>query len=207
MSRPTAPRFSLRPAAWGLKALFRSASTRPIGEEWRKFCHPSRANAAPPASQPAQHLSGSFQLNEAHVRRVLRFGYLAPDIVEAIAEGRQPGCAASNSSRVDHIGCTFRDAEFLPAKLAWQPVAERPLLALRDEADPLHRISFTSASKSASSSATRLPAKCGPDSGPRRWHHAGRPGSPRNLRELRGPGRQWGARAYVYISSPNERGG
>ena len=31
MSRPTAPRFSLRPAAWGLKALFRSASTRPIG--------------------------------------------------------------------------------------------------------------------------------------------------------------------------------
>jgi hypothetical protein len=92
MSRPTAPRFSLRPAAWGLKALFRSASTRPIGEEWRKFCHPSRANAAPPASQPAQHLSGSFQLNEAHVRRVLRFGYLAPDIVEAIAEGRQPRC-------------------------------------------------------------------------------------------------------------------
>ena len=31
-----------------------------------------------------------FQLNEAHVRRILRFGYLAPDIVEAIVEGRQP---------------------------------------------------------------------------------------------------------------------
>jgi hypothetical protein len=31
-----------------------------------------------------------FKLNDAHVRRVLRFGYLAPDIVEAIAEGRQP---------------------------------------------------------------------------------------------------------------------
>ena len=61
-------------------------------KEWREFCHPSRANEAPPASQPAQHLSGSFQLNEAHVRRVLRFGYLAPDIVEAIAEGRQPRC-------------------------------------------------------------------------------------------------------------------
>ena len=30
--------------------------------------------------------------NEAHVRRVLRFGYLAPDIVGAIAEGRQPRC-------------------------------------------------------------------------------------------------------------------
>ena len=27
---------------------------------------------------------------DAHVRRILRFGYLAPDIVEAIAEGRQP---------------------------------------------------------------------------------------------------------------------
>ena len=31
-----------------------------------------------------------FKLNEAHVRRLLRFGYLAPDIVEAIIEGRQP---------------------------------------------------------------------------------------------------------------------
>ena len=31
-----------------------------------------------------------LELSEAHVRRVLRFGYLAPDIVEAIVEGRQP---------------------------------------------------------------------------------------------------------------------
>ena len=31
-----------------------------------------------------------FKLNDAHVRRLLRFGYLAPDIVEAIVEGRQP---------------------------------------------------------------------------------------------------------------------
>ena len=31
-----------------------------------------------------------FKLNDAHVRRVLRFGYLAPDIIEAIVEGRQP---------------------------------------------------------------------------------------------------------------------
>ena len=31
-----------------------------------------------------------FELNDAHVRRVLRLGYLAPDIVEAIVEGRQP---------------------------------------------------------------------------------------------------------------------
>src|SRR5579864_9286986 len=61
-------------------------------KEWRQFCHPSRANEAPPASQPAQHLSRSFQLDEAHVRRVLRFGNLAPDIVDAIAEGRQPRC-------------------------------------------------------------------------------------------------------------------
>ena len=31
-----------------------------------------------------------YKLNDAHVRRLLRFGYLAPDIVEAIVEGRQP---------------------------------------------------------------------------------------------------------------------
>ncbi len=31
-----------------------------------------------------------LELSDAHVRRVLRFGYLAPDIVEAIVEGRQP---------------------------------------------------------------------------------------------------------------------
>lgn len=29
-------------------------------------------------------------LSEPHVRRLLRFIYLAPDIVEAIVEGRQP---------------------------------------------------------------------------------------------------------------------
>jgi hypothetical protein len=31
-----------------------------------------------------------FGLSDAHVRRILRFAYLAPDIVEAIVEGRQP---------------------------------------------------------------------------------------------------------------------
>lgn len=31
-----------------------------------------------------------FDLSDAHVRRMLRLGYLAPDIVEAIVEGRQP---------------------------------------------------------------------------------------------------------------------
>ena len=31
-----------------------------------------------------------FRLSDAHVRRILRFGYLAPDILEAIIEGRQP---------------------------------------------------------------------------------------------------------------------
>jgi hypothetical protein len=29
-------------------------------------------------------------LSDPHVRRLLRFTYLAPDIVEAIVEGRQP---------------------------------------------------------------------------------------------------------------------
>jgi hypothetical protein len=31
-----------------------------------------------------------FRLSDAHVRRLLRFAYLAPDIVESIVEGRQP---------------------------------------------------------------------------------------------------------------------
>jgi hypothetical protein len=31
-----------------------------------------------------------FGLSDAHVRRLLRFAYLAPDIMEAIIEGRQP---------------------------------------------------------------------------------------------------------------------
>ncbi len=31
-----------------------------------------------------------YELSNAHVRRLLRFAYLAPDIVEAIVEGRQP---------------------------------------------------------------------------------------------------------------------
>jgi len=35
-------------------------------------------------------LARRFKLNDAHVRRLLRFSYLAPDIVEAIVEGRQP---------------------------------------------------------------------------------------------------------------------
>jgi hypothetical protein len=35
-------------------------------------------------------IARQFQLNDAYVRRLLRFAYLAPDIVEAIIEGRQP---------------------------------------------------------------------------------------------------------------------
>jgi DNA-binding transcriptional regulator LsrR (DeoR family) len=31
-----------------------------------------------------------FGLSDPHVRRLLRFAYLAPDIVEAVVEGRQP---------------------------------------------------------------------------------------------------------------------
>jgi site-specific DNA recombinase len=40
--------------------------------------------------QDTAEIARRFELNDAHVRRVLRFGYLAPDIVEAIVEGRQP---------------------------------------------------------------------------------------------------------------------
>jgi hypothetical protein len=35
-------------------------------------------------------IAGKCDLSEAYVRRILRLGFLAPDIVEAIAEGRQP---------------------------------------------------------------------------------------------------------------------
>ena len=37
-----------------------------------------------------EEIAQRSKLNNAHVRRLLRFGYLAPDIVEAIVEGRQP---------------------------------------------------------------------------------------------------------------------
>jgi hypothetical protein len=35
-------------------------------------------------------IARQFQLNDAYVRRLLRFAYLAPDVAEAIIEGRQP---------------------------------------------------------------------------------------------------------------------
>jgi hypothetical protein len=35
-------------------------------------------------------LSAGFGLSDPHVRRLLRFAYLAPDIIEAIVEGHQP---------------------------------------------------------------------------------------------------------------------
>jgi hypothetical protein len=35
-------------------------------------------------------IAGECDLGESYVRRMLRLAYLAPDIVEAIAEGRQP---------------------------------------------------------------------------------------------------------------------
>jgi len=40
--------------------------------------------------QDTAEIARRFKLNDAHVRRLLRFGYLAPDIIEAIVEGRQP---------------------------------------------------------------------------------------------------------------------
>ena len=35
-------------------------------------------------------IASRYDLSEHYVRRTLRLAYLAPDIVEAIAEGRQP---------------------------------------------------------------------------------------------------------------------
>jgi hypothetical protein len=37
-----------------------------------------------------KEIARRFKLNDAHIRRILRIGYLAPDIIEAVAEGRQP---------------------------------------------------------------------------------------------------------------------
>ena len=37
-----------------------------------------------------KEIARRFLLSDAHVRRILRVGYLAPDIIEAIIEGRQP---------------------------------------------------------------------------------------------------------------------
>jgi hypothetical protein len=37
-----------------------------------------------------KEIARRFKLGDEHVRRVLRIGYLAPDIIEAIIEGRQP---------------------------------------------------------------------------------------------------------------------
>jgi site-specific DNA recombinase len=45
-----------------------------------------RSGKYPDTSEVARR----FQLSDAYVRRLLRFGYLAPDIIEAIVEGRQP---------------------------------------------------------------------------------------------------------------------
>jgi len=49
-----------------------------------------------------------FQLSDAHVRRILRFGYLAPDIVEAIVEGRQPR-AMTVKRLLQRIPCAWAD--------------------------------------------------------------------------------------------------
>jgi site-specific DNA recombinase len=45
------------------------------------------------------------QLSDAYVRRLLRFGYLAPDIIEAIVEGRQP--RSMTVQRMLHVGIPF----------------------------------------------------------------------------------------------------
>jgi hypothetical protein len=37
-----------------------------------------------------KEIARRFKFSDEHVRRVLRIGYLAPDIIEAIIEGRHP---------------------------------------------------------------------------------------------------------------------
>ena len=35
-------------------------------------------------------IAAHFDMNEVHVRRLLRLNFLAPDIIEAVVDGRQP---------------------------------------------------------------------------------------------------------------------
>jgi hypothetical protein len=53
-------------------------------------------------------IARQFQLSDAHVRRILRFGYLALDIVEAIVEGRQP-CSLTVKRLLQGIPCVWTD--------------------------------------------------------------------------------------------------
>ena len=53
-------------------------------------------------------IARQFQLSDAHVRRILRFGYLAPDIVEAIVKGRQP-CSMTVKRLLQGIPCVWAD--------------------------------------------------------------------------------------------------
>jgi site-specific DNA recombinase len=53
-------------------------------------------------------IAREFHLSDEHVRRVLRFGYLAPDIVEAIIEGRQPR-AMTVKRLLQGIPCVWAD--------------------------------------------------------------------------------------------------
>jgi hypothetical protein len=58
--------------------------------------------------QDTAEIASRFKLNDAHVRRLLRLGYLAPDIIEAIVEGRQP--RALTVRRLLHgIPCAWAD--------------------------------------------------------------------------------------------------
>ena len=53
-------------------------------------------------------IARQFQLNDAYVRRIMRFGYLAPDIVEAIIDGRQPR-SMTVKRLIQGIPCVWAD--------------------------------------------------------------------------------------------------
>jgi len=55
-----------------------------------------------------KEMARRLNLSDPHVRRVLRFGYLAPDIVEAIIEGRQPH-ALTVKRLLQGIPCAWAD--------------------------------------------------------------------------------------------------
>jgi site-specific DNA recombinase len=58
--------------------------------------------------QDTAKIAQRFKLNDAHVRRLLRFGYLAPDVVEAIVEGRQPR-ALTVRQLLQGVPCAWAD--------------------------------------------------------------------------------------------------
>ena len=76
-----------------------------------------------------------FGLSDAHVRRLLRFTYLAPDILEAIVEGRRtshPDRQAAAKKHTSRLGRPARCVRDSVENLRAAPENETPKMASGD---------------------------------------------------------------------------